>query len=351
MKRMMSISLALILALSSVSMMPVRAFAEGGDAPAVIAAPGTGTIPDSYTANMDEAEKILAQAIYTGYSNMAPGLKDKVVEFVRPQLAEIGKQVYTTMQANKSTFDAITYKKPPLDMITSQIPSGIPAGMIPAEIKTRVRSEIIDGIRSSFATIPDMVDTAVRINLDKISPTIITQVKPQVKVIVFSVGDLIDETITGSIDAEISKVLPQVMDLLPDDMDGLTPEQIAEKYRTKMEPAAQAALRPSMESEIKEVINAQVEELVEKPIGELMDPKIDQIDDASIYAIIDMIPSSVNGIITNDEIKAVVAEEMVKLNIRDQNEVAQAIMKYYEAKQVTKPLLQILKERKSSQKK
>lgn len=310
MKKWISIVIALLLIFN-----PCTVLAK--DELGVAAAPN---LPDSYTEGMDQAEKILAQAIYTGYKNVAPSMKEKVAASVRPKLEAIGKKVYAMMEQNKASFDQITYRKNDLSSILSQIPPEQAVNSIPAEmlgqIKAQVRQEVLAGIQSNFERIPGEVDTAVRSSLSNISPSILAEIKPMIKAIIFETGDLIDESINDSIDAEITKVLPQVIELLPDEMDGLEPAEIAEKYRVKMEPAAQAALRPEMEKEVKAVIDAQVEELIEKPITALMDPKIDQIDDAAVYNILEQIPSYVNRIISNDEIRALVTEEIAKLKAK-----------------------------------
>lgn len=309
MKKLISISLALMLSLS-----PMLVLADVGG---VVAAP---VIPAPYIAQMDQVEKLLAQAVYEGFTGIAPTLNDKVAELVRPKLEVIGQKVYAKVVANKASFDAITFAGPDLSAIISQIPPEAALNMIPAQFldaaKAKAKTEVTADIRASFAKIPDEVDAAVRANLDKVSPLIIEDLKPYVKEIIFSTADLIDENISSSIDEEITNALPDLLELLPAEMDGLTPEEIAEHYMTKMEPAAEAAMRPALKAEIKALIDAQVEELIEKPISELMNPKIDQIGVDAVNSIIGQVPAYAKAFVPEAEIRAVVDEELAALRAK-----------------------------------
>lgn len=272
----------------------------------------------SFLTGLNEGEKLIAEAVYTGYSNKASTLKEEVAAFARPRIEEIGSVVQEKMLANKAIFENVTYQQPDLSTIVASIPPAAMLAMIPEETKAQAmaqaQEQVTKQIQQNFVELPSKIETDIGSSIDLVSSSINEEIKELIKSLIFDVGDLIDTTISTSIEAEVEKVIPTIMEDLPDDMQDMSPEEIAAKYQEKIQPAAEAALRPAMEAEIKAVISQMVKEIIEDPLSEMMNPQLTQIGTDACDGIIAQIPSYATAFVPESFIKATVATEIANLN-------------------------------------
>lgn len=272
----------------------------------------------SYLDGLTGGEKLIAEAVYNGFTKKADTLSDEVITFTRPKMEEISKVIQTKMLENKSIFEGAAYQQPDLSAMLSELPPQSALAMIPPQGKAAAIAKAQESagaqIRESFAGLPTKIEAEIGDSINTISATMNDEVKEMIKTLLFDIADLIDTQINESIEAEIEAVLPSVIDELPDDMQDMSPEEIAVKYEEKIRPAAESALRPAFEAQMRAAISQLAKEIIEDPINQMVNPQLISVDSDACLSVMNQIPSYLTEFVPESFVKATVDAEVAKLN-------------------------------------
>lgn len=271
----------------------------------------------SYENSLDPTGKILAKALKKVYGNVSPQITGKVANLTKPRIETMSKSFTETINSNESFWSGIMLQVPTLGTILAQIPPAPVLSMIPADvlsqIKSKVQGEVEASIRDQFALTSLTVQESVKTEMDRLMPIVLEQVKPQIKLMVNDLGDMIDQEISANMEIELEQEIGNLMSSLPEETRKMGPEAIAELYAKKMMPVGEAVMRPQMEVEMKAIITDQVYEIIEAPMTQLVEERLAKVDLDSYKGIVDQIPESAFVLIPREFVKGVVDSEIDKL--------------------------------------
>lgn len=271
----------------------------------------------SYENTLDPTGKILAKALEKVYGNVSPQVNGKVANLTKPRIEIMSKILTETVNGNESFWSGIMLQVPTLETILAQIPPAPVLSMIPAEmlgqIKSQVQMEVEASIRGQFASTSLLVQESVKAEMDRLVPIVLEQVKPQIKLMVNDLGDMIDQEISANMEIELEQEIGNLMSSLPEGTRKMGPEAIAELYAKKMMPVGEAVMRPQMEAEMKTIITNQVYEIIEVPMTQMVEERLAKVDIDSYKGIVDQIPEGAFVLIPREFVKGVVDSEIDKL--------------------------------------
>ncbi len=272
----------------------------------------------SFLKGLSGGEKIIAEAVYAGYLKKVPTLSEEVATFTRPKMEAISKVIQANLLANKAAFENVVYQQPDLSGMLTGLPPESVLSMIPAETKQlaieKAQKEAAAQIKQTFAELPKKINADIAQSVDLVSTTMNDEVKEMIKTLIYEIGDVIDAAISESIESEVEGVVPAVLEQLPEDMQDLSPEEIAIKYQERIRPAAEAALRPALEAEMKAEISQLAKEIIEDPINALVNSQMATVDTDACDSLIKQIPAYLKEFVPEAFIKATVDTEIKALN-------------------------------------
>lgn len=283
------------------------AFAAG---PQVVAAPGS-----SETLTFEQG---IEAAVLRAFDGLAEEAGAEVVAAITPEVEAISAQMQTAvsgLQQQKADIEVNGFvmdesKYPPQSVIDS-----IPDQAI-AEVREQIQGEIEENIAADFAKTETQIQAQVTAMMISAAPEIVKQLEPAMKALTPKIHQIIDERIDKNIEAEIMKALPDLMPLIPAEMQNMSPEEIAAQMKAEIKPKVEAQVRPEFEAKMKAAIDALMVEKMKAPIEEQFAPKMESMD-ASVYnGFIDQLPSYLERVISKDFIKSVVSENVAALQAK-----------------------------------
>ncbi len=302
--------LAILSVFGTQSLFPLGSYALASDS--LVAMPVT-----SYENSLDPVGKILAEALEKAYGNVTPQVKAKVADLTKPRIETMSKTLTETVNGNESFWEGIMLQVPTLETILTQIPPAPVLSMIPPEalgqIKAEAQKEVESSIRGQFASTSVTVQESVKAEMDRLVPIVLEQVKPQIKLMINDLGDMIDQEISANMETQLESEIGNLITNLPEETRKLGPEAIAELYAKKMMPVGESIMRPQMEAEMKVIITDQIYEMIEVPMTQMVEERLAKVDIDSYKGIVDQIPESAFVLVPRDFVKSVVDSEIDKL--------------------------------------
>lgn len=318
--------LTMLAVLGTQSILPANSFALASDA--LVAMPLA-----SYESTLDPVGKILAKAMEQAYSEASPQINNKVAALTKPRIETMHKALADTVNGNEGFWQGITYQAPTLEKIVAQIPPSPVLSMIPAAqlglVKAQAQKEVETSIRSQFAATSSSVQESIQVEMDRLTPIVLAQVKPQIKLMINDLGDMIDQEISVGMENALELEIGNLINSLPEDKRKLGPEALAEMYAKKMMPVGEAMMRPQMEAEMKAIIANQVYEIIEAPMAQMIEERLSKVDVDGYKAIVDQIPESAFVLIPREFVRGIVDSEldMIKANIPNWMSAQKSTMK------------------------
>lgn len=271
----------------------------------------------AYEETLDPTGKILAKALELTYAEVTPQVTLKVAAITKPKVEVMSQTLVKTIKDNEAFWESIMCLVPTLDALLAQIPPAPVLSMIPAAqlgaIKAQVQAQVATSIQQQFSSTSILVQDNVKIEMARLIPIMMEQIKPQIKLMVNDLGDMIDQEISTSIEKQIEAELGNLMASLPESTRKLGPVAIADMYAKKMMPIGESVMRDKMEAEMKAVITEQVYELIEVPMNQVVEARLATVNIETYTGIVDQIPESAFLLIPREFVKGIVDAEIQKL--------------------------------------
>lgn len=270
--------------------------------------------PSTASSNND-FKTVIEAAVSKAFVGISDELSSKVIEALTPEIDKLNNSLSSTISSIKEKKDAIETGDFKMDL--SEMPSETIIANIPeqglAQARVMAQKKVSEGIGENFDSSVNEIQDQIKSLIVSSAPQIKEQLTPSLRVIISKVSSIVEKTIADRIDAEIVKVLPDAMILIPTDMEKLSPEEIAERMQAQIKPKVESTMRPIIEAQMRAEIKKLVTEKISKPIDDKMKPKILSMEVSSYDKYVDQLPSYLERVISKSSIKGIVHENIIKL--------------------------------------
>jgi len=273
--------------------------------------PETRIAAASVASNPFEAaiEKAVRETIQEQVPILTPQVEQIVLSEVQVTITQVRETVMQT-QAK------INIQSGPMDF--SQLPPAEVIAQIPPQFREQAagtaRERAQASIEAEFALAVPAAHEQIKMAMEECIPQIQDQVRASIQTVIPKVSTLIETNLDQNISAKVLTILPEITPLIPAEMAGMTPQQIAEQMKAKFKPEMEPLVRIPMETIIKAKAKDFVETNLEIPLKEKMDAQMKSQQDALIESNLAQMPPYLESLVPKSFISSVIQNEINKLS-------------------------------------
>ena len=260
----------------------------------------------------DEFIEFMTRSISTKYADK---LTPEIIKQVLPEIEAMSSKINNNILKQEINIDGFLSSASETAM--SNLPSEEVIASIPDENIEMARAtsyaSIDQSIEQGFASSINTANQEVSRIVETVIPKVKGEVKTAIERILPKINELIESNIQQEIDGELTDVVSEITDILPSDMEELSPDELVDHLVEILQPKIEGTMRPAMETKIRDAINEVVNDKIEKPMNDKLKPVLDNLNSEAYNQVIDQMPSYIERVISKEYIRQSVKKQMESL--------------------------------------